>query len=148
MEHTFNLSGNKGLAGVAIAVVALLLVGVRATTLGESDDERLRTVVKAELVTKMSGEASRALEALDATDPDALEAFLKTVDADAIQVHSTRVSKPLLSMSSDEEVIVLVDYTLPGASRTSEYWRMRYSTISGWRHRGHATAIGYYLNFL
>lgn len=147
-EFTFNLTGNKGLAGIAITVLAVAFIGIRAMTIGETDDERLRAVVKAELVTRMSGEASQALEQLDTSDPDAVNAFIETVDAENIQIHSIAVSRPLLSMSSNETVIVGVDYTLPGGSRTSEYWRMRYSIATGWRHIGRGTALAYYLNFL
>lgn len=147
-EFAFNLTGNKGLAGIAVSVIAVLFIGIRAMTLGESDDERLRAVVKAELVTKMSGDASHALEQLDTSDAEAIDAFLETVDAENIQIHSISVSRPLLSMSSNETVVVNVDYTLPGGARTGEYWRMRYSVATGWRHVGRGTGLGYYLNFL
>ena len=35
----------------------------------------------------------------------------------------------------------------PPGSPTVRYYRMSYSTITGWRHNGHTTAVGYYLAF-
>ena len=105
--------------GVAAAIIAVVVVGVRLTTLGESDDPELRAVVQAELLNELGGNLGRALRDVDTTDPESLAEVLELADEASIDVHSIQLSRPLLSMSSNEKTIARVEYTLPGDTRRS-----------------------------
>ena len=143
-EVTFKLSGMQGI----IALVAVLaLVGVRLATLGESEDEGLHTAIRAELLNHLGADLGPALRDLDPSDPEAVERVLELADEENIELHSVKVSAPLLSMSSNQRTIVFVEYTLPNGDRESDYWRFSNALVGGWVYRGPSTALSYYLNF-
>lgn len=144
-EVTFK---TKPIHGVAAAVVAVVFIGLRLATMGESDDPELRAAVQAELLNDLGGNLGRALEDVDVSDPADIAAVLELADEANIDIHSIQLSRPILSMSTNEKTIARVEYTLPGASRRSEYWRMSNGLVGGWRYRGPSTQVSYYLNLL
>ncbi len=137
----------QGWAAVAIAVV---VIGVRLLTIGNSDDPRLHQAIKAELANDLGNNLGKAMASQDgALSEQDMQRLVELADRNAIMVLSASVSKPLLSLGSSDKVIVKVRYSLPEQATQQEYWRFSHSMLSGWRVRGrHSSAISYYLNFL
>lgn len=135
-----------GWAAIAIAVV---FVGYRLMTLGNSEDPELRAAVKAELVNDLGGQLGEALETHNgAYSEQDMQRLVDLADRNAIVVLSTKVSKPLLSFGSSEKAIVQVRFSLPEQPVRQEYWRFSHSVLAGWRLRSrHSSALSYYLNF-
>ncbi|MFE8070281.1 hypothetical protein QQM79_04415 [Marinobacteraceae bacterium S3BR75-40.1] len=137
-----------GINAVIALIVVVALVGLRLATLGESDDPALREAVKTELMSELGGRTGEALANLDRTNPEAVRKLTQEASLDAIHIHRLSVSKPLLSLSSDEKAIVRVQYNLADDPEEVKYWQFRHSPIGGWRYQYTSTVVGYYLNFL
>lgn len=131
---------------LAILIIGALLV-VRFITIGEVNDPQLDAAIRTQLLSDMGASVSQALDDLDPADGNAIDELVRLSDTENITLHSVKVSKPLLSFSSSTEAIVRVEFTLPGRSRTTEYWRFTHSTVAGWRYRRPASVVSYYLNF-
>lgn len=144
-EIKLKLTGAKAVIAL-VAVVALLVL--KFMTIGETKDAKLRDVVRGELTNRLGARTSDAISRLDVSNSEAVHAFTEQADPAGIEVHSTSVSKPLLPLGSSEDVVVLVEYSLPGDSRRKEYWRMKHSLVAGWRYQRLTNAAFYYLNFL
>ena len=142
-ENTINIP-LKG--PVALVVIAVVLV-IRFLTIGESNDAALRAAVQQQLLNDMGASVSQALDELDARDGRAVDELVELSNAENITLHSVKISKPLLSLGSSTDTVVRVDFTLPGRSRTTEYWRFTHSSVAGWRYRRPVTVASYYLNF-
>lgn len=141
----FDLSGQRAIVGIGLVV---LFVGFRLATVGESHDPRLREAVKAELMNELGNQLGKALDSVDiAADPSAAGHLIGHANPDNIHVHSMRVSKPVMSMSSKDKTVVRVEYSLPGIDRRTEYWRFRHGMATGWSYRGSSSAVSYWLNF-
>jgi hypothetical protein len=98
----------KGPWAILGLVAAVLLVGIRIASFEEEDDPQLREAIRTELLSTLGGRTSQDLESIGSAedlDPAAAQALLARADPEGIQVHSTSVSAPLLSMSSSEEVV-------------------------------------------
>jgi hypothetical protein len=133
---------------LTFGLVLLAAVGlVRVATLGETNDPALREAVRAELLNDLGARTSKELASFDASKGDGV-ALAKRADPAGIDVHSTKVSKPLISFSSSENAVVLVEYSLPDGPRRSEYWLFEHSAAAGWRYRRETSSLSYYLNFL
>jgi hypothetical protein len=144
-ETTFKFTGKKAMIVLGVVIVLVLL---RLMTIGESNDPKLREAIRMELMNRLGGRTGQALSEIDKTDPEAVRALAEQADPEGIQVHSMKVSKPLLSFGSKEDVIVQVEFSLPGSFKQKEYWRFKHSLIAGWRYKRRSTALSYYLNFL
>ena len=143
----FQLKGKFLVFGLIVAVFA---VGARVMTLGESDDPGLLEATRAELVLRLGERISDDLSAIGSVeelDTEAAGSLLERADSEGITVHSMTVSKPLLTFSTSEEVVVLVEYSLPQGPREKEYWLFEHSLIAGWRYIYRTTAFSYYSNF-
>jgi hypothetical protein len=135
--------------GIAIVTAIPLAIGIsQVGNRGNSEDPELREAVQAELANRQGANTSAALDEVDMDDPDAAIALAELTDPEGIEIHSLRISRPLLSFSSSEDVIVLVGYTLPGQPRQEEYWRFTHSLVGGWRYRRESSATSFYLNFM
>ncbi len=131
---------------LAIVIIGALLV-IRFMTIGEVNDPELDTAIRAELLNDVGASVSQALEDLDPADGNAIDELVQLSDAENITLHSVKVSKPLLAFGSSTDAIVRVEFTLPGRTRRTEYWRFTHSTAAGWRYRRPASVFSYYLNF-
>jgi hypothetical protein len=139
----------KGKVGVIGLIVVILALGIRITTLGESNETALRQAVGAELVLRLGGRISDDLASIgsvEAMDAEATQTLLERADSEGITVHSMIVSKPVLTFASSEDVVVQVEYSLPQGPRQKEYWLFQHSVIAGWRYRYQTTAWAYYTN--
>lgn len=144
-EVKLRLTGIQGAAALAVIIVVVI---VRWATIGERDDEKLRAAVRGELMNELGGLTSEALTQLEEGDYEGALAVAQQADPAKIEIHATSVSKPLLSLSSSEDVVVRIDYSLPDRTRHTKYWRFEHSLAAGWRFRRPSTAFSYYANFL
>lgn len=141
----------KGKAGIGGLLLVAGLVGLRVASLGESDDPELRRAVQAELLTRMGARTGQDLADIDDVrdvDAETVGDLLARSNPLGIEVHSMRVSRPILAASSSEDVVVQVEFSLPRAEPEREYWLFRHSAVGGWEYRRTTTALSYYLNVM
>ncbi len=135
------------LQGGAALLVAVVLIGLRAATLGVSDDPALERAVRDELANRLGARTLTELKGFDAQKDDsgALAARARPQD---IEVHRCVVSRPLLYMTSDEEVVVYAEYTLPGDPPQADYLRFQHYLGGQWRYLRSANVVSFYCNVL
>ena len=138
---------NVPLKGPVALVVIAVVLAVRFLTIGESNDAALEAAIQQRLLSDMGASVSHALDELDTRDGRAVDELIELSNAENIALHSVKVSKPLLALSSSTDTVVRVEFTLPGRARTTEYWRFTHSSVAGWRYRRPVTIASYYLNF-
>ena len=143
-EIRIQLTGAK--AAVVGAVVLVFLL-VRIATIGDANSDDLDRAIRAELLNRIGAQTSEVLTDLDVTDQDAVRKLIEVADASGIDIHSVRVSRPLLELSSTSKPIVRVEFALPGNGQQTEYWRFDHSILAGWRYRRPSNVVSYYLNF-
>ena len=138
------VTGWKAIAiiGVIGAFAGYRYVGAR-TSLDSAGADELRFWLAAEY----QCEGLPALEqAVAGGDAQAAEAQAQEIIA------RSRIEFPLMDArgTPDDLVVrvkVLVDGHEPPDGRSVRYFRMRYSTVMGWRMQRETTALSYYLNF-
>ena len=137
----------KGWKAVAALIVVAFLMGFRFFMMGNADDPKLDKEVRKELMLELGGQTQQQLASLDPMDAQGALDLAEKFNADKIEIHSLRTSKPLPGLSDSGDIIVQVDYTLPGGTRQKEFWLFKHSLIAGWRYQRPSTALSYYLNF-
>lgn len=147
-RRTANFRLNGGPAVVALVVI-LGLVGYRVVTLGETDDPVLEEAVRAELMIRQSQRTGQELDRLDDADIDeaAVRSLAARADPEGIEVHSLGKSAPLLD-GSGGDVVVRVEYSLPGGPRVEEYWVFEHPSPRVWRYRRQTSELWYWLNLI
>ncbi len=133
--------------GPLALVIIVGVIVVRLLSIGESDDPKLRAAIDRELLSKMGGSIGTVLEDIDPADSASIDALVEMSNSANIAVHSVRVSKPLLAFGSSDDAIVRVEYTLPGQSAETDFWRFEHSIAGGWRYQRPSSIVAYYLNF-
>ena len=112
-------------------------------TLGESSNLALEKAGRAKLRNVSGCLLGKALDDIDVDDEEVFELS----DDDNNIICSTKVSAPLLSRSTNHEVIARVEYETPGENIETVYWRFDDSVVGDWRYRCESTVVSYYLNF-
>ena len=137
----------------AIGVGILLIIGIiiRFFTLADSTDATLEKKVRGELWSTYSGhhlgpEINRIQKEQDF---DSVGSLVKNASPDAITIEQISRSEPLMSWSSNQEVIVRVRYRFPGNTNTqTEYMLFEHGgLLNSWSYRHDTSAIAFYLNF-
>lgn len=141
---------NIKLTGSRAWVVAILVIGLIAlrsfnarTTLDTQGRETLREWVALELQRPLLAETSAAMEAGE-LDERAMEAqAAELLAAGEVQIASMRAKGPM------DDLVVRIELEpspgLPPGTELVRYYRMEYSTVTGWRHRGNTSAVSWYL---
>lgn len=143
-EMQFDLKGPQGI----IAIVAVVIIGLlRLGTLNSSHDPKLHDAIKTELRNELGNNLGKALANMDSRDPDALKRAAALANGDGIEIYSTKLSKPLLSWSSSQKVVVKLSYSLPEQPRRQEYWSFNHS-FGSWSYVRETTVVSYYLNLI
>jgi len=132
---------NVTLTGWKAVIVLIVVAGVvvfRVTTARA----RLDTQGRAALEAWVQGEMIRPILA-DTTRPLA-ERGAAIAEASSVTIRSLAVRGPL------DNAVVRVELApnpaLPPGTDLVRYYRMQYSEITGWTHRGRATALNWYLS--
>ena len=133
-EQQIQLTGSKALiVGVLIVGLMALRSFNAATTLDTQGRDTLQEWVMLELQRPILADESLSLEAKG-------EAVLK---AGNVRIASMKAKGPM------DDLVVRIELEpspdLPPGTELVRYYRMEYSTITGWRHRGNATALSYYI---
>jgi hypothetical protein len=138
------------LTGSRAWVVAVLIIGLIAlrsfnarTTLDTQGRETLREWVALELQRPLLDEASAGMESGE-MDEAAMEGQAQAIlAAGDVRIASMRAKGPL------DDLVVRIELEpspgLPPGTERVRYYRMEYSSVTGWRHRGDATALSWYL---
>lgn len=145
-EKKIKFSGRSGMV-IALGVVAYVIVSI--LSFGESKDADLREKVKAELRNELAGMVSQAQKDYDPMDEASARAYLEATNVDKIDIHSIKVSKPLLSLSSNQKAIVRVEFQLPGEGqeRRIKFFEFRHSWVGGWTGGLTSSSFAFYSNF-
>ena len=132
---TVTLTGWK-----AVPVIFLVVgfVGFRFYTARQALDTEGRQVLEewiaGELQRPILADTSRSLE----------ERGQAVLDASNVRIRA------MSARGSLEDLVVKVELEpsadLPAGTELVRYYRMEYSSITGWRHRADATALSYYLS--
>jgi len=126
--------------GWKAVLVLALLVGVaafRVTTAHASLDTRGRAAlemwVQDEMIRPILADTTRSLRDRGAA----------ALSASSIRIRSLAVRGPL--SNAVVRVELAPSPALPPGTRLVRYYRVRYTQIMGWRHRGNATVLDWYL---
>jgi hypothetical protein len=126
------------------AVAVLVLVAALGVFRFVTARDALDADAQQQLGMWLRGEyASRYLAAIrpDSLTPEQVQDLLRL---DRIEFPSIR------GIGTPDDMVVRVEITVDGGpppdGRAVRYWRMRYSTITGWRMEREANALLYYLN--
>lgn len=133
--NTVTLTGWKAVAAIA---VVLGFVGFRMVTARQALDTQGREVLEAwiagELMRPALADTTMGLEARGA----------EVLAAAGVRIRS------MSGWGSLDDLVVKVELDptgdLPSGTELTRYYRMEYSSLTGWRHRGNSTALSYYLS--
>jgi hypothetical protein len=141
----------SGMAAIGVGLLLIIGIAIRFFTLADSTDATLAQKVRGELWSTYSGhhigpEINRIQEE---EDFDSVGDLLENASPDAITIEKISRSEPLMSWSSNQEVIVRVHYRFPGDTETQiEYMLFEHGMIlNSWSYRHDTSAIAFYLNF-
>ncbi len=145
----------KGWQAIALLVLLIGLLGYRFVSFQDlSDNEAfMRSLNASLLMDYLPGETERVLAAVQAGDPDALEKTQALHQATHPMIDSIQASYPLLSLSSEKDVIVKVVYSLQVGEELREpqtvYLHYTHHSLgNSWIYQHRTTATRYFMNFL
>ncbi|GMV05116.1 MAG: hypothetical protein AMXMBFR53_13960 [Gemmatimonadota bacterium] len=131
---TVTLTGWKAAAAIlALAAFAVFRMQSAHGTLDTQGREALEVWVRAEVLSPILADTARPL-----------------AERGAALVEASRVSvRALEARGSLDDVVVRLELdpnpAFPPGTELVRYYRMRYSTLTGWSHKGNATKLSWYL---
>jgi len=151
-ELQIRLNGWQAL--VAVLVIGGLL-GARAVTMKDkSGDPKLLRALETQIMCDyMPEETAKLKAAMEAGDRDRINAIANSVTSAKPVIESVRVSAPLMSFSSSQEVVVKVVYAMAEGDKIRDRKTLYILCIHGglintWSCLYPVTALRYYMNFL
>jgi hypothetical protein len=148
MEKEFQFTG---LAAIGVGLLLIGAITMRFFSFADSTDATLEQKVRNELWSTFSGhhlgpEINRIRKE---KDYDSVGSLLEKSSPEAITIEQISRSEPLMSWSSNQEVIVRVKFLFPGDTETrTEYMLFEHGGIlQSWSYRYDTTAFAYYSNF-
>jgi len=140
-----------GKSAVVVGLLLLIALGFRMASFSDSQSPILEKKVRDVLWSTYSGNhLSLEINRIkDERDYDSVGALLEKASPEAIVIEQISRSEPLISLSSNQEVIVRVDYRFPDEIETqTEYMLFEHgSLLKSWSYRYDVSSISYYLNF-
>lgn len=133
-QHKFQ--GRTGIIGI---IFVLLLGGYRSQSLSSVSDPSL----EAELKMRLGPGSSVELGSFDSSDLRESTYF-----GPKVNIHSMKLSAPLLSVSNKEEVVVKVEYSLEDGPKKIEYIRYLRYLGGSWKYKHKTTVFGFYSNLI
>ena len=134
------LRGWKAVAAVVVALVAV--VGVRVqqySTLEEEATEQLVSHLQTAYLRPLVDEARAAMEA-GAVDETRLEALAELPEIEIVEIRAK---------GGGSDVVARVEYRVngeaPGPEETPKYFKMYYSTLTGWGVEYEVSALRYWM---
>jgi hypothetical protein len=134
---TVRLTGWKA---VAVLVLLLGFVGFRWVTARSALDSQGREALEQWIALELQ----RPMLADTTGDP--ADRAQDLLSAGKVRIRSMSAHGPLDNMVVRVELEPSAD--LPAGTELTRYYRMQYSSLTGWRHRGNATALSWYLAIL
>lgn len=147
MEGNFQISGKAVIAAVLILIIA---IAIRVATFSDSHDASLEQAVRSELWLRYGDRLGTEINQIrQEGDYSGVSSLLEKASPDAITIERISRSEPLLSWSSNQDVIVRVHYRFPeDTAPQTEYMKFSHgSMVDVWQYRNDTFAIAYYLNF-
>ncbi len=140
-------------AAVAVVIIIGLVIFRFLSFQDKTDDKNLMKLIETHIVSDYFPEEVARLQAsVDSGDTDLMAQTVESVTGARPVIESVKISAPLLSFSSSEDVEVKVVYSLSEGSGTRDrktvYYQVRHGVIGNtWQHRYESNALSYYLNF-
>lgn len=129
--------GITGWKAILVLIVLVSVGGFRLTTARTKIDTQGRAAlerwVQAEMIRPLLADTTRSLQ----------ERGAAMLEASSVTIKSLSVRGP--SRNAVVRVELNPSPALPPGTDLVRYYRMQYSSISGWTHRGSATALNWYL---
>lgn len=150
-EIQMKLTGWKAIAAI---VVVLCIVGVRLMTFNDKmDDSDLVQKLEFEIMTNyFPNDVEHLKSAYESGDIDETARAVETIATSKINFESIKASSPLLTFSTNKEVVIKVTYSLDDSSgnriKETKYYLFKHGSIGNvWQYRYETSAISYFLNF-
>ena len=148
MEKEFQFSG---MTAIAVGIVLIVGIAFRFFTFADSTDATLEQKVRDVLWSTYSGLhlGPEINEIQKERDYSKVADLLKKASPDAITIEQISRSEPLISWSSNQEVIIRVYYRFPEETQIrTEYMLFEHGgLLDSWSYRYDTSAMAYYLNF-
>lgn len=140
-------------SALAVVVIICIVIFRFMSFQDKTDDKKLMKLIETHIVSDYFPEEVVKLKAsVDSGDTDLMAHTVKSVTGARPIIESVKISAPLLSFSSPQDVVVKVVYSLSEGSGTRDrktlYYLVRHGVIGNtWQHRYESNALSYYLNF-
>jgi len=141
----------RGLSGIVVVVIAVLVVITRLLSVGEVNDPALKKAVQQQLLIDSISEVSEYIKQKTYDEPDNLD-IVNQLSLKLVDIKKLRTSQKLFSFSSVQDVVVHVEYSLqtnPNLTRES-YLRFQYGAFSSdnsaWSYQFPSSKVSFYLN--
>jgi len=139
-----------GKAAIAVGLLLITVLVIRSATFADLHDAALEKAVRDVLWTNYSGiHLGPGIDEIRKKgDYPGTDTLLKNASPDAIRIERMSRSEPLMSWSSNRNVIVRVRYRFPDDPETqTEYMVFDHGALSDWIYQYDTSAFSYYLNF-
>ncbi len=145
----------KGWQIVAALIVLAGLAGFRLITFQDKtgDLNLMRDLERQIISDYFPGEADRLREAVNSGDSNKISDVTDSITNAKPKIESVRISSPLFSVSTSEDVVVKVVYSLTEGTKTRDrktlYLLYKHGAIGNtWSHQHKTTAIRFYMNLI
>ncbi len=139
-NRRYNFNGPKGLIGVALV---LMLGGYKLSSMKPIND----AVLEADLRMHLSENQSFARD--EDSKRNDVDHYRRMIDpSESVKINSIRVSSSLLSLSNKDDVVVEVNYSVPGKDKQVAYFRYLRYLGGAWRYEHRSSRFSFYSNLL
>jgi len=145
----------KGWQIVAALIVLAGLAGFRLITFQDKtgDLNLMRDLERQIISDYFPGEADRLREAVNSGDSNKISDVTDSITNAKPKIESARISSPLFSVSTTEDVVVKVVYSLTEGTKTRDrktlYLLYKHGAIGNtWSQQHKTTAIRFYMNLI
>jgi uncharacterized protein HemX len=144
MSTQIKVTGWKAIAVVVVvvAIVAFRFVSQNRTLQTEAV-EQIKTELAAEYARQLLPQLQQAAQAQSPADEAQTEQLVRQLSTDNIEITS------ITARGSGDDIVarvdIVVDGGLPSDGKSTRYYKMEYSTVTGWRFRYEVGKWSYYL---
>ncbi len=144
MSTQIKVTGWKAIASIVIVVAIVAFRFVSHTrTLPPAAVDPITTELAAEYARQLLPQLQQAAQAQSPVDEAQTEQLVRQLSTDNIEITS------IAARGGGDDIVarvdIVVDGGLPSDGKTTRYYKMEYSTVTGWRVRYEVGKWSYYL---
>lgn len=150
-EVKFQLKGWHALIAIPIIIIVVI---IRLATFDDlSTNEALMNDLRLRLTSEyFPDDVEKLKEVMKTGSKDEISKVANSITSTKLNFESIKGSSPLLSFSSNQNVIVKVTYSVTDDTTTRDkatvyYYYKHGSVVNTWQYQNYSNSIGYYLNF-